>query len=150
MQSGEAHMEMKALHRLGWSITAIAGEYNLSRTTVYKELTSPGPRSYGPRARLFTLNEAERAHIERRLVVCPGIRGTDLHTELRADYGYQGQLPHVSAPTRVASDLGRPPARRSALRPGPACRPKPTGHTSDCGNWAMRWCSSTRWWQSSA
>ena len=29
-------------------------------------------------------------HIERRLVVCPRIRGTDLHAELRGDYGYQG------------------------------------------------------------
>lgn len=90
MQSGETHMEMKALRRLGWSITAIAREYNLSRTTVYKELAGPGPRSYGPRARPFTLNEAQRVHIERRLVVCPGIRGTDLHAELRADYGYLG------------------------------------------------------------
>jgi len=90
MQSGETHMEMKALRRLGWSITAIASEYNVSRTTVYKELASPDPRSYGPRPRLFALNEAQHVHIERRLVVCPGIRGTDLHAELQADYGYQG------------------------------------------------------------
>ena len=54
MQSGETHMEMKALRRLGWSITAIALEYNVSRTTVYKELASPEPRGYGPRARPFS------------------------------------------------------------------------------------------------
>ena len=66
MQSGETHMEMKALHRLGWSITAIAREYSLSRTTVYKELAKPGPRSYGPRARPFTLNEALAAGLTRQ------------------------------------------------------------------------------------
>jgi hypothetical protein len=73
-------MELKALSRLGWSVTALAREYGLSRTTVYKELASPGPRSYG-RAKPTELNEAQRIHIERRLSVCPGIRGTDLHAE---------------------------------------------------------------------
>jgi hypothetical protein len=32
-------------------------------------------------------------HIERRLTVCPGIRGTDLHAELRYEYGYGGSYP---------------------------------------------------------
>ena len=39
------------------------------------------------------LNEAQLVHIERRLSVCPGIRGTDLHGELRYEYGYEGSYP---------------------------------------------------------
>src|SRR4030081_1129456 len=85
-------MELKALSRLGWSVTALAREYGLSRTTVYKELASSGSRSYD-RAKPTELNEAQRIHIERRLSVCPGIRATDLHAELRYEYSYGGSYP---------------------------------------------------------
>ena len=85
-------MELKALSRLGWSVTALAREYGLSRTTVYKELASSGPRSYS-RAKPTELNDAQSIHIERRLSVCPGIRGTDLHAELRHEYSYVGSYP---------------------------------------------------------
>jgi transposase len=85
-------MELKALSRLGWSVTALAREYGLSRTTVYKELASSDSRSYD-RAKPTELNEAQRIHIERRLSVCPGIRGTDLHAELRYEYSYAGSYP---------------------------------------------------------
>jgi transposase len=36
---------------------------------------------------------ANNAHVTRRLAVCPTIRGTDLHHELRRDYGYTGSYP---------------------------------------------------------
>lgn len=85
-------MELKALSRLGWSVTALAREYGLSRTTVYKELASSAPRSYS-RAKPTELNEAQLVHVQRRLSVCPGIRGTDLHAELRYEYGYEGSYP---------------------------------------------------------
>ena len=85
-------MELKALSRLGWSVTALAHEYGLSRTTVYKELASSGPRSSG-RAKPTELNDTQSIHIERRLSVCPGIRGTDLHAELRHEYSYVGSYP---------------------------------------------------------
>lgn len=90
MQSGETHVTLKALHHMGWTVSQLAREFGLSRTTVYKELASPEPRHYGPRARPTLLNEAQQVHVERRLAVCPSIRGTDLHAELRADYGYVG------------------------------------------------------------
>jgi len=85
-------MELKALSRLGWSVTALAREYGLSRTTVYKELASSAPRSY-IRAKPTELKEAQLVHVQRRLSVCPGIRGTDLHAELRYEYGYEGSYP---------------------------------------------------------
>ena len=75
-------MELKALSRLGWSVTALAREYGLSRTTIYKELASPSPRHY-ERAKPTALSEPQLIHIERRLTVCPNVRGTDLHVELR-------------------------------------------------------------------
>ena len=93
MQSGETTVELKALHHLGWSISALARHYGLSRLTVRRELASPGPRSYSERAKPTELNEAQLIHIERRLSVCPGIRGTDLHAELRHEYGYDGSYP---------------------------------------------------------
>jgi len=85
-------MELKALSRLGWSVSALAREYGLSRTTVYKELASSAPRSYS-RAKPTELNEAQLVHVQRRLSVCPGIRGTDLHAELSYEYGYEGSYP---------------------------------------------------------
>ncbi len=44
MQSGATHIEIKALCRLGWTVSAIAREYVLSRNTLYAELASPTPR----------------------------------------------------------------------------------------------------------
>src|SRR3977135_3666598 len=74
VQSGETSMELKALSRLGWSVTALAREYGLSRTTVYKELASSDSRSYD-RAKPTELNQAQRVHIAGRPSVQPGIRG---------------------------------------------------------------------------
>ena len=85
-------MELKALSRLGWSVTALAREYGLSRTTIYRELASPSPRHY-ERAKPTALSEPQLIHIERRLTVCPNVRGTDLHAELRYEYGYDGSYP---------------------------------------------------------
>lgn len=101
MQSGATHVELKALHRLGWSVSALAREYGLSRNTVYRELESPEPRHYGPRSRSAALTPAQRAHVERRLAVCPQIRGTDLHAELRHDYGYDGSYPAFQRQLRL-------------------------------------------------
>lgn len=67
MQSGETHVELKALHRLGRSVS----EFGLSRTTVYKELSGPGPRRYGPRERPAALSDEQLIYVDRRLAVCP-------------------------------------------------------------------------------
>lgn len=93
MQSEEEAMSLKVLREHGWSIAALAREFTLNWRTVKRELESPGPRHYGPRYQAFALNAAQIAHVERRLVVCPGIRGTDLLAELRSDYSYEGSYP---------------------------------------------------------
>lgn len=83
-------MELNVLHRHGWTVSQLAREFGISRTTVYKELASPGPRGYPERAKPTALNEAQLVHVERRLDACPRLRGTILHGELRRDYAYQG------------------------------------------------------------
>ena len=119
MQSGETHMEVKALHRLGWTVSALAREFGLSRNTIYKELASPGPRQYGPRHRPAELNEAQLVHVERRLVVCPVIRGTDLHAELQIDYGYEASYPAFERQLRLLRPaVVRDPEIRFETGPG--------------------------------
>ena len=83
-------MELHVLHRHGWSISALAREYGLNWRTVKRELAGPAPRRYPERAEPTALTEPQLRHVERRLLVCPGIRGTDLHAELCRDYDYAG------------------------------------------------------------
>jgi transposase len=111
-------MELKALRRFGWSVAALAREFGLSRTTVYKELASEQPRVY-ERARPTAMNEAQLIHVERRLTVCPGIRGTDLHAELRYEYGYQGSYPAFQRQLRrLRPAVVRDPEIRFETAPG--------------------------------
>lgn len=119
MQSGETHVELKALFRFGWTVSQLAREFGLSRTTVYRELASAGPRTYGPRARPAALTEAQLVHVERRLTVCPGMRGTDLHAELRFEYGYDGSYPAFQRQLRLLRPaVVRDPEIRFETDPG--------------------------------
>lgn len=86
-------MELHVLHQHGWSISALAREFGLNWRTVKREVTSPTPRHYRQRAHPTALTEPQLRHVERRLAGCPTIRGTDLHAELRRDYGYTGSYP---------------------------------------------------------
>jgi transposase len=93
MQPGEVWMELHVLHKHGWSISALAREFGLNWRTVQRELASPGSRSYPERVKPTALTEAQLRHVERRLAVCPTLRGTDWQAELRRDYGYTGSYP---------------------------------------------------------
>ena len=78
MKSGAIWMELHALHKHGWTISALAREFGLNWRTVKRELESGEPRRYSERAKPTALTEAQQAHVERRLAVCPTLRGTDL------------------------------------------------------------------------
>src|SRR5215212_1524708 len=112
-------MELHVLHKHGWSVSALAREFGLNWRTVKRELASPGPRGYPERKKPTALSEAQTRHVERRLVVCPSLRGTDLHAELRPGYSYGGSYPafarHLRAlrPARV-----RDPEIRFETDPG--------------------------------
>jgi len=90
VQSEETGMDLRALHRHGWSTSALARRFGLNRRTVAREVAAAGPRPYPPRAAKHPLTPAQLAHIERRLLVCPVLRATDLHRELQRDFGYSG------------------------------------------------------------
>ena len=93
MKSGAIWMELHALHKHGWTISALAREFGLNWRTVKRELESGEPRRYAERVKPTALTEAQQAHVERRLAVCPTLRGTDLHGELVRDYEYVGSYP---------------------------------------------------------
>lgn len=90
MESEELWMELHVLHQHGWSVSALARHFKLNRRTVRRELDGERPRGYPQRASRHPFTAAQLAHIERRLLVCPVLRATDLHHELRTEYGYLG------------------------------------------------------------
>lgn len=90
MQSEGIHMELKVLYDHGWSITALAQECGLNWRTVKREVMNDAPRRYPDRAKPTALTAAQVAHVQRRLTVCPTIRGSDLWAELCHDYAYAG------------------------------------------------------------
>jgi AraC-like DNA-binding protein len=71
-------MELKVLYQHGWSISQLAREFGLNWRTVKREVTSETPRRYPERLKPTMLTASQQAHVERRLAVCPTIRGTDL------------------------------------------------------------------------
>ena len=93
MQCEEIGMSLRVLRSHGWSITALAREFGLNWRTVKREVESEARRHYPERAKPTALTPAQLAHVQRRLEVCPGIRGTIVHGELVVDYGYQGSYP---------------------------------------------------------
>jgi len=112
-------MSMKVLHQHGWSIAAMAREIDLNWRTVKRALKRADPPACAPRQRLFALNDAQLVHVERRLAVCPGIRGTDLHAELRHDYGYEGSYPTFQRQLRLLRPaVVRDPEIRFETAPG--------------------------------
>ena len=76
MESEEVWMDLHALHRLGWSISALARKFHLNPRTVTRQLETAEPRRYPRRAPQHPLTHAQLAHIERRLAVCPSLRAT--------------------------------------------------------------------------
>ena len=76
MESEEVWMDLHALHRLGWSISALARKFHLNRRTVRRELAVGAPPGYPPRALRHPFTAAQLAHIDRRLAVCPSLRAT--------------------------------------------------------------------------
>ena len=101
MKSGAIWMELHALHKHGWTISALAREFGLNWRTVKRELESGEPRRYSERAKPTALTEAQQAHVERRLAVCPALRGTDLYGELTREYEYTGSYPAFARHLRM-------------------------------------------------
>jgi transposase len=112
-------MELKVLQAHGWSVSRLAREFGLSRTTIRRELASEEPRHYSQRRKPTALSDAQRAHVERRLAMCPALRGSVLHHELCRDYGYAGSYPAFIRHLRGLRPLSATePAVRFETAPG--------------------------------
>ena len=113
MQSEETWMDLRALHRHGWTVSAFARRFQLNRRTVRRDIAAERPRAYPAARPVHPLTQAQRAHIERRLVVCPVLRATDLHRELQKDYAYAGSYTTFapSAARSVPSPVVEPEVR---------------------------------------
>jgi transposase len=119
MKSGAIWMELHALHKHGWTISALAREFGLNWRTVKRELESGEPRRYAERAKPTALTEAQQAHVERRLAVCPTLRGTDLYGELTGAYEYTGSYPAFARHLRAVRPAEvRDPEIRFETDPG--------------------------------
>ena len=102
MFNEEIFMELNALHRQGWSIAALAREFNLNRRTVARYLDSPDAPSYTARPCPADLAPDQLAHVARRLDVCSTIRATTLYREV-TELGYDAS--YVSFARRRAALL---------------------------------------------
>ena len=96
MQCEEVGMSLRVLRSPGGSLTALAREFHLNWWPVKREVEAEEARRYPERSKPTALTEAQLAHVERRLLVCPGIRGTVLHLELCRGYGYLGSYPALA------------------------------------------------------
>jgi transposase len=134
VQSGATHREIKVLHDHGWSISQLAREFGLSRTTIRRELASAEPRHYTPRVKPTALSAVQLAHVERRLAMCPTIRSTLLYHELCRDYGYQGSYPAFSRHLRPLRPVSRAePVVRFETDPGVQLQTD----WADLGHWRL-------------
>jgi transposase len=112
-------MEITVLHAHGWSVSRLAREFGLSRTTIRRELASEAPRRYPQRRKPTALSEAQRSHVERRLAMCPALRGSVLYHELSRDYRYVGSYPAFIRHLRVLRPaVATEPAVRFETAPG--------------------------------
>ena len=90
MESEELWMEQHVLHQHGWSVSALARHFKLNRRTVRRELDAEASAGIRSAPRGTRSPPPSWAHIEHRLRVSPALRATDLHNELRSEYGYLG------------------------------------------------------------
>ncbi len=134
MQSEEDSLVMHVLHtKHGWSISALAREFEVNWRTAKRHATSEVPLGYSPRRQPTALNEAQIAHITRRLTVCPALRGTTLYREA-VELGYRGSYPSFArhlTPLRPDSEIE--PVVRFETDPAHQVQVD----WADCGDWLL-------------
>lgn len=98
MFNEETWMDLRALHRQGWSIAALAREFNLNRRTVARYVDASEAPAYAGRDCPADLAPDQLAHVVRRLEICKTIRATTLYREV-TELGYEAS--YVSFARRV-------------------------------------------------
>lgn len=115
----EIWMELRALHRQGWSISELARKFNLNRRTVARYVVADDAPSYSQRPCPADLNEAQLAYVTRRLEVCHTIRATTLYREVTSELDYTGSYVSFARRVRVLRPLEiKEPEIRFETAPG--------------------------------
>ncbi len=135
MQCEEDRVLMHALHSgHGWSIARIARELDVNWRTAKRYAVSEGVVRYPGRVGPAELTQAQVAHIQRRLSVCPELRATTLYREL-ADLGYAGSYPSLARRVRTMRpvDVLLDPPLRFETDPGLQVQ----ADWADCRDWLL-------------
>jgi len=101
----EIWMELRALHRQGWSISELARKFNLNRRTVARYIAAEDVPGYAQRDCPAELSQEQLAYVIRRLEVCGTIRATTLYREVTAELGYAGSYVSFARRVRVLRPL---------------------------------------------
>jgi len=135
MQCEEDLIVMHVLHtKYGWSIEQIAREFKVNWRTAKRFATAEDVPRYPARQVPAGLTPAQLAHVSRRLDLCPELRVTTLHRELR-DLEYTGSYPslvrHVRPLRPDRSEID--PVIRFETAPGEQAQ----GDWAHCGRWLV-------------
>jgi transposase len=101
----ETWMELRALHHQGWSISALAEEFNLNRRTVRRYVDAGDPPAYRKRTCPADLTEAQAAYVVRRLQTCNKLRATTLYREIK-ELGYSASYVSFARRVRLVRSTG--------------------------------------------
>jgi transposase len=126
MLDEETWMELRALHRQGWSISALAEEFNLNRRTVRRYVDAGETPAYRTRTCPADLTEAQAAYVVRRLGTCNKLRATTLYREIK-ELGYCASYVSFARRVKLLRSTGMRPTPKSVSRPTPASRFRWTG-----------------------
>jgi len=135
MQCEEDRVLMHAPHAgHGWSIARIARELDVNWRTAKRYARSEDLLRYPRRTGTAELTEAQVAHIQRRLSLCPELRATTLYREL-AELGYDGSYPSLARRVRTLRplDVLLDPPLRFETDPGLQVQ----ADWADCRDWLL-------------
>lgn len=135
MQCEEDLVLMHALHAgHEWSIARIARELDVNWRTARRYAMSENLVRYPKRISTAELTEAQVAHIQRRLSVCPELRATTLYREV-AELGYAGSYPSLARRVRALRPLDEilDPPLRFETDPGVQVQ----ADWADCRDWLL-------------
>jgi transposase len=96
----EIWMDLRALHHQGWSLSALAREFDLNRRTVRRYVDASEKPAYAPRACPADLTQEQMAFVLRRLAVCSQLRATTLYREI-LELGYEGSYASFARRVRL-------------------------------------------------
>lgn len=135
MQCEEDWTVMHVLHEgHAWSISRIGREFGVNWRTARRYATADEMPRYGPRSRPAELNEAQLAHVVRRLGSHPELRATTLLREV-IELGYEGSYPSFARRVRALRPAEEPTEPQVRFETDPGVQVQ--ADWADCGCWLL-------------